>query len=67
MIYYCDSSAVVKVYLAEAGSAYMKNLCRKATTGNIFINAIAGPEVLSAMHRRFRGGDLTPEIISQAR
>lgn len=67
MIYYCDSSAVVKVYLEEVGSAYMKGLYRKAATGNIFINAIAGPEVLSAMNRRFRSGDLSSEIILQAR
>jgi hypothetical protein len=67
MTYYCDSSAVVKVYLEEAGSTYMENLYDQAPIGNIFINAIAGPEVLSAMHRRFRSGDLSSEAISQAR
>ncbi len=67
MIHYCDSSAVVKVYLEEAGSAFMKNLCRTTLVGNIFISAIAGPEVLSALHRRMRSGDLSSEIISQAR
>jgi len=67
MIYYCDSSAVVKIYLEEAGSVFMKNLCRKAPIGDIIINAIAGPEVLSALHRRFRSGDVTLEIFSQAR
>jgi len=67
MIYYCDSSAVVKIYLDEAGSQFMKNLCHKAPTGDLFINAIAGPEVWSALHRRFRSGDLTQEIFAQAR
>jgi hypothetical protein len=67
MIYYCDSSAVVKIYLDEAGSADMKLLCRNVPSGNIFINAIAGSEVLSALHRRFRGGDLSSDAISRAR
>ncbi len=67
MIYYCDSSAVVKIYLEEAGNAFMRNLCRRAPIGDIIINVITGPEVLSALHRRIRGSDLSPEIFSQAR
>jgi len=67
MIYYCDSSAVVKIYLEEAGSGYVKKLCREAPSGNVLVNAIAGPEVLSALHRRSRSGDLSPEVLSQAR
>lgn len=49
MIYYCDSSAVVKVYLEETGSTFMRNLRRNATIGDVLINVIAGPEVLSAL------------------
>ena len=67
MIYYCDSSAVVKIYLEEVGSLFMKNLCRKIPSGDIVINDIAGPEVLSALQRRFRSGDVSPEILSEAR
>lgn len=58
MIYYCDSSAIVKIYLEESGSTFMRNLRRTATIGDILINVIAGPEVLSALNRRFRTGDL---------
>jgi len=67
MIYYCDSSAIVKIYLEEAGSQFMKRLCRKVSSGDIIVNDIAGPEVLSALQRRFRSGDLSPEILSAAR
>jgi predicted nucleic acid-binding protein len=67
MIYYCDSSAIVKIYLEESGSIFMRNLRRNATIGDILINVIAGPEVLSALNRRFRTGDLTAEILAEAR
>jgi len=67
MIYYCDSSAIVKIYLEEAGSAFMRNLRRKASIGSLLVNMIAGAEVLSALYRRFRSGDLAPEILSGAR
>jgi len=66
MIYYCDSSAVSKIYLEEAGSAFMRNIRHNAPLDELFINDITGPEVLSALHRRFRAGDLTSEIFSEA-
>jgi len=47
MIYYCDSSAVVKIYLEEAGTAFMRNLRRNASIGDIIINVIGGPEVMT--------------------
>jgi predicted nucleic acid-binding protein len=67
MIYYCDSSALVKIYLEENGSRFMRNLRSHAAIGNILVNVIAGPEVLSALHRRTRTGDLTAEILAEAR
>ena len=67
MIHYCDSSAVAKIYLEEAGSPFMRKIRRNIPGEDIFVNDIAGPEVLSAMYRRFRSGDLTSEMISEAR
>ncbi len=67
MIYYCDSSAITKIYLEEAGSSFVREIRRNMPNDDVFVNDIAGPEVLSAMHRRFRTGDLTSEIISEAR
>jgi len=66
MIYYCDSSAVSKIYLEEAGTSFMRKIRQNAPRDELFINDITGPEVLSALHRRFRAGDLTPEVFSQA-
>ncbi len=66
MIYYCDSSAVVKIYLEETGTAFMRNLRRNAPIGDIVINVIGGPEVMAAMQRRLRTGDLTPDTLADA-
>jgi hypothetical protein len=44
-----------------------RELRRNAAIGNILINVIAGPEVLSALNRRFRTGDLTAEVLAEAR
>ncbi len=66
MIYYCDSSAITKIYLEEAGSSFMREIRRNMPNDDIFVNDIAGPEVLSAMYRRFRAGDLTSELIAEA-
>ncbi len=67
MIYYCDSSAITKIYLEEAGSSFMREIRRNIPNNDIFVNDVAGPEVLSAMQRRFRTGDLTSTMISEAR
>jgi len=67
MIYYCDSSAVSKIYLEEAGTTFMRKIRHNAPRDELFINDTTGPEVLSALHRRFRAGDLTMEVFSEAR
>lgn len=67
MINYCDSSAVTKIYLEETGSAFMRKIRFNLPNAAIFVADIAGPEVLSAMQRRFRNGDLNAEMISEAR
>ncbi|NUO82699.1 type II toxin-antitoxin system VapC family toxin [candidate division KSB1 bacterium] len=67
MINSCDSSAVTKIYLEETGSAFMRKIRLSLPNAAIFVADIAGPEVLSAMQRRFRNGDLDAEMISEAR
>ncbi len=67
MIYYCDSSAVTKIYIEEVGTSFMRKIRRNVPNDGIFVNEITGPEVLAALHRRFRSGDLTLEQFSKAR
>jgi predicted nucleic acid-binding protein len=57
--YFLDSSGLVKRYVAETGSGWVQNLC---TPGNaIYISRITGAEVVAAIFRWLRMGDLRPE------
>ncbi len=56
MIYYLDSSALVKRYAAEAGSAQMTSLIEGRVT--IAISWLAIPETLAAVARRAKTGSL---------
>ncbi|MBI4310094.1 MAG: type II toxin-antitoxin system VapC family toxin [Candidatus Omnitrophica bacterium] len=57
MILYCDSSALIKLYLREDGSPYVIGLCEKAQEK--VISAVGYAEVCSGIYRKGRSGDLT--------
>jgi predicted nucleic acid-binding protein len=57
--YFLDSSGLVKRYVAETGSGWVQNLCTPGNT--IYISRITGAEVIAAIFRRLRVGDLRPE------
>lgn len=59
-VYFLDSSALVKRYAAEAGSAWVRGLCED-TTCAIFISELALVEVGSAFARRYHRGEITDE------
>ena len=54
--YFTDSSAVVKRYVQENGSAWVSGLFAATPTNEISIVAISTVEVVSAISRRVRGG-----------
>jgi len=58
--YYLDSSAVVKRYVAEAGSDWVRAICQDAHN-ILFLAELTLAEVSSAFARRCRGGDITDE------
>lgn len=58
--YYLDSSALVKRYVTEIGSAWIRQLCEEATNA-IFISELALVEVGSAFARRCHRGEITDE------
>jgi hypothetical protein len=59
--FYADTSALIKRYLAEDGSAWMRALCDPAS-GNVLITSeLAGIEAVSALARRRREAMLTAE------
>ncbi len=60
---FLDSSALVKRYVAETGSAWMTEVVSPAAGNHLVIARAAWVEVLSALSRRQREGSLAaPEI-----
>ena len=62
MIYYLDSSALVKRYVAESGSARIKELVEG--DANIAVSWLALPETLAAVVRRAKGGSISIEDLA---
>ena len=59
-ILFLDSSGLVKRYVAETGSAWVRSVTDPAGGHECFLAQISGAEVASAITRRLRRGDLTP-------
>ncbi|MBN2494236.1 MAG: type II toxin-antitoxin system VapC family toxin [Deltaproteobacteria bacterium] len=64
MIVYLDTSALVKLYVAESKSAEVRKMIRKADS--VATSRVAYPEARSAFARRHREGALTPAGIRKA-
>jgi len=58
--YFFDSSAVVKQYVAETGSAWVAGLIDPTAGHRLHLANITGVEVVSAIARRQRGGSIPP-------
>ena len=58
--YYLDSSALVKRYVTEPGSPWVRELCQD-TINAIFVSELALVEVGSAFARRCHRGEITDE------
>jgi len=61
MIYFFDSSGIAKLYIEETGSEWVQEIFDTTPIQYLWISRIAGPEVTSALTRRFRSGDLDEE------
>ncbi|GAB4184122.1 MAG: type II toxin-antitoxin system VapC family toxin [Coleofasciculaceae cyanobacterium] len=57
--YFLDSSALVKRYVPETGSAWIQAIANAATGNLLIISRITWVEVLSALARRQREGSLS--------
>jgi predicted nucleic acid-binding protein len=58
---YLDSSALVKRYIAEEGSAAVDRLL--ADHPYAATSRLAYPEILSALHRKQKAGDFPPRVL----
>ena len=57
-VYFCDSSALVKCYVQERGSAWMRTLLDPTAGHHLYLASITGVEVIAAVTRRLRRGDM---------
>lgn len=54
--YFIDSSALVKRYISETGSAWVLGLFDPILNNEVFVAAITGVEIVAAITRRTRTG-----------
>jgi predicted nucleic acid-binding protein len=58
-IYFIDSSALVKRYISETGSAWVLGLFDPTLKNEVFIAAITSVELIAAITRRSRSGSIS--------
>lgn len=63
--YFFDSSALVKRYTREVGTAWVISLFRPVQANRIYLVRIASVGVVSALMRRARAGKLDPSAASR--
>ena len=54
-VYFCNSSALVKCYVQEHGSAWMRTLLDPTAGHHVYLVSISSVEVIAAVTRRRRG------------
>lgn len=64
--FYFDSSALVKRYVVETGSARVSELLDLASGNEVIIVAVTPVEMIAAIARRVRGGTMTLEDATTA-
>ena len=64
--YFFDSSALAKRYVSETGTAWVQSLADSASGNEIYMARITLVELVSAITRRKRKGDLTPHDAAAA-
>ena len=57
--FFFESSALAKLYIAEIGTDWIKQICDPAKGNTIFVASVAGVEVVSAITRRHRAGAIS--------
>ena len=62
---FLDSSAFAKRFIEEAGSDRVASLCDKASS--LGLSVLCVPEIVSALNRRRREGDLPPRRYAQVK
>ena len=64
--YFFDSSALAKRYVTENGTTWVQSLADPAAGNSLYVARITLVELVSAITRRKRNGDLTPAAAAAA-
>ena len=64
--YFFDSSALAKRYVTETGTAWVQSLTNQGSGNGVYVVRITLVELVSAISRRKRNGDLTPAAAAAA-
>jgi len=59
-VYFFDSSSLVKRYISETGTLWIRNIADPANGNGIYAATLAGVETISAVVRRLRRGETSP-------
>jgi len=65
-VYLCDTSAIVKRYVQEAGTAWIQALAHPQAGNLIYLARITAVELSAAITRRRRGGTVAPSAAATA-
>jgi hypothetical protein len=65
-IYFLDSSAVAKRYVAETGSGWVAGIMHPSAGNQLQVAGISGVEVMAAIAKRMRSGNLSQQAAREA-
>jgi predicted nucleic acid-binding protein len=65
-VYFIDSSALVKRYVSETGTAFVTGITDPAAGHHTYVARITGVEVIAALARRGRAGDVSADALAAA-
>lgn len=58
-VYFLDSSGIVKRYVTEIGTAWIRHVCAPTTGNDIYTAHATGAETAAAIMRRIRRGEIS--------
>lgn len=58
-VYYLDTSALVKRYALESGTTWIASLTDPAVGHDIYTVRLTGPEMVAALFRKARTGEIS--------
>ena len=66
-VFFFDSSALVKRYVWEQGTGWVRSLCAPTAANSLLVSVIMPVEIISAVSRRRREGTVTPRAAQAVR